>query len=179
MKNLYHHVVEVSNDLERKMAIAFYRRASKKPLHPCHRTGRYVGLTERGFVCSNFIKYPYEVVVPFKDMNTLADTPSRKAALNNAVNKYAPAARKQWVVAGKVENKTKPEAKKTPSKLLPVAVFTYPKRNCAWAFNDRKVRVVKLNDIDLIGFDINDGEKFKRFKVSKIRGSVRLAAFNS
>jgi hypothetical protein len=124
------------------------------------------------------MKDPSETEVAFKDIAILADTPSRRAALASAYKKHKFVQLKPDF-SQITSIPAKREEKKVPSKLLPVASFTYPKKNCGWAFSDRKVRIVKLDDRDLIGFDLDDGEKFKRFKVSKIRGSVRLDRFNA
>ncbi len=86
MKNLANYVIEVSNAREREIALTFYQRATKRPLNPIvNRTGsgRYVGLmTDRTVTCGE-MTFDWEQPVPFSQMATLADTPTRKRALKS------------------------------------------------------------------------------------------------
>lgn len=182
MKSLNQYCIEVTTPREREAAIYFYRKASKRPYYKySDNEGPTVGMgiNTRGIDARNTVvcgsRDPHETMIPFKDMILLADTPARLAAFKATQKKYPITIPEVKEIKEIKEIKEK----KTPSKMLPVVEFRYPKHNAEWPGQDRCVRVVKYDANNLLGFDVNDNEKFKRFKASRILSSVRLVRFNS
>ena len=185
MKNLRKYCIEVNSSLERSIATTFMRRASKLPEHPnSDSIGPVVGIDSVGrksVLCG--WRAPEENPIPFRNIEILADTPSRKEALKAAYRIHNPAAESRPVSFAKVVEAAKEarvtlEKPKTPSKMLPVVTFWYPSSTTRQNV-ERKVRVVKADTIHIIGFDINKNEQFKKFKRAKVSGLVSLVAFNS
>jgi len=95
MNNLRNFCLRVSNDYERKVAVAFFKRAMHIPLRHYNRLGEYVGLinkhpfaddakdSRRGVICGN-VACPNETIIPFQNIAQLADSPNRVKALKSA-----------------------------------------------------------------------------------------------
>lgn len=183
MKNLRNYCVRVSNDVEREIAQTFYRRAMKKALSPNSYTScSYVGMGTHRFDKNHVfcgVRDPRETVVEFDWINTLADSPSRQAALDAAFRKHNPATGSNPRIIRRGDGVEENEPVKTPSKKLPTVRFWYPSSSRPHMKIERDIRLVKADGFYLIGFDINNGEKFKKFKRSKISGEVKLVLFNS
>jgi hypothetical protein len=58
---------------------------------------------------------------------------------------------------------------------LPVVVFTY--KSPTYTFKTRKVKVVSMEDGFLKGYDMEDGEMYKQFRLDRIDGPIRFIGF--
>lgn len=166
-KNLAQYDVHVTNDYERKVAIDFYRKASKRGVHPCSSSkGNYVGMCN-GQVCCGGTYFFGDNVVDFVGIANLADTPLRRQALDAAF---------------RINSDSKPKvAKKKPVQSIttPVVTFSYPRHgNGLPSF--RKVRVTALDDKYVKGYEITDNDPegvFKQYNRAKVYGgSINLVA---
>lgn len=100
MMNLRHYAVKVGTEMERQIAIDFYKFATHRAEHETSNhflyDGKgYVGMlnplygdagNQRFVICCGSHS-ECEQVVNFKNIDFLADTPSRRAALKKAFNK--------------------------------------------------------------------------------------------
>jgi len=155
MKKLSHFVVRVTNAHEFNVAVKFYQRASRRKLNRWMPTAWesgvvYVGMYSDRTVLASSRKFDYEQVVPFQQMDTLADTPARKVAL---------------IASGWKQNK--------PVKGRPVVTFDYPasSRNpvypTAWKIS-RTVELISADDRYLTGLEVTDDKhQFKKFLKSR------------
>lgn len=175
--NLFKMDVYVKTEYERAVAIHFFKRACRRPVTIPIKTNSYVGICGRkhseyyGRVFCGYTDCKNRMI-HFKDISTLADTPSRLNALESAIA-HGETLRTSSVIEDKP---------KTPSTLLlPTVDFVYPLKNGGW--KRRKVRAVKIDGVDIIGYEINsenNTETFKRFKRSRIFGEyVGVLQFNS
>lgn len=145
MKTLSNYVIRVRSQKELDVALKFFRRASRRPMHFASDTvlrgdQLYVGMHRSRTVMAAGLRYPHEIVVPFDRMSILADTPSREAALKAS----------GWKPRGDV-----------------VIQFDYPKRD-SFGKTTRAVQLIAADDRYYIGLEITaDGHKFKKFLKAK------------
>jgi hypothetical protein len=154
MKTLSRFVVKVANQKQLDIALKFFARASRRPLNVGSITSMhgmpsvYVGMYGRT-VNVGPVKFPYETSVPFTQMDSLADTNTRKAALK---------ASGWW------------EAVKTERPRQPLMQFDYPNRETL-ARTRRSVRLIKADSRYFIGLEIlpDNRFQFKKFLKAKAR----------
>ncbi len=162
MKTLSRYVVKVTNQRQLDIALKFFLRASRRPMHPQNHwataptmagySHQYVGMLGR-FVNFGPIKFDHEQVLAFKDMARLADTPTRIEALKESG--FFP-------VATPVIPKVK----------RPLVRFHYPSREGSTYYPLKTVRNVRLIKADAkyyVGLEVLPDNKFqfKKFLKSK------------
>ena len=93
-KNLRNFCIVVLNDYQRRVALAFYKRATRLPVRLNNSLGTYIGIVNahplgglsvkpKGVICGN-MPCPNETIISFENIVELADSPSRVKALVSA-----------------------------------------------------------------------------------------------
>lgn len=86
--------IKVASNEERKIALAFYREATKQPISPdSNPDGQYVGVTRIGYnnkvdetVCASNYVASGETIIPFQDVESrLVHNRRRKYCLKTAI----------------------------------------------------------------------------------------------
>lgn len=87
-------------------------------------------------------------------------------------------AKKRKIVITDVRKKTVAKKKEHPVEKNPLVKFQYPSKSKDYGYGYREVRLISANGKYLVGLDINDNNRFKKFRRDRIMRGIDLLEFN-
>jgi len=85
-------------------------------------------------------------------------------------------AKQRKIVITEVRKKAVAKKKVNPVEKNPLVKFQYPRKDYGYGY--REVRLISANGKYLVGLDINDKNRFKKFRRDRIPDDIQLLEFN-